>query len=150
MALGDVFTQQQIDEEIDKQLPGVNAGKSLPIPRALAKAILIAENMGDSGGVAYANRKSSDSATGVGQVIPKTIRGLKKNGMLPGDFPEDLTTAPLGQQIQAHLAALGEFVTRRQTTDPIKIAALYNAGDDGAGKFLASNNQDVTIECVTK
>ncbi|TXH56706.1 MAG: lytic transglycosylase domain-containing protein [Desulfurellales bacterium] len=134
------FTQAQIDEEIDKILPKINAGKSLPVPRELARAIFAAENMGPRGEVSYANRTSNKAASGVAQVIPPTIRGLKRQGRLREDFPEDLSGASLPDQVLAGLASLQEFIDRKKTNDPYKIAALYNAGDAAAAKYLASGN----------
>lgn len=140
MAVGDRYTEADIDLELDKQLPGVNKGSSLPIPKELMKALFMTENMGPSGAVTYKNAVSPMGATGVSQVMPGTVQGLIKNKLLPADFAYDPNTATLGQQVQAGIAVVRDFVNRYKTTDPLKIGALYNSGDPGASRYLKTGN----------
>lgn len=136
MALGDIYTEQEVDEAIDQMLPGYNHGRppEMQIPRDLVRTIIRAENMGDAGGVTFANRKSSRDATGVMQVLPSTVRGLKGKYLAP-DFPEDLSDQPLTSQVLAGVAAIREMVDRTKTTDWRNIAMQYNAGPEvAAGK----------------
>lgn len=140
MAIGDIYTDKQVDEEISKILPEVNRGKSIPIPRELLRSLLMAENMGETGAHTFANRRSHKAATGVAQVTDNTLKLLKDKKFLPADFNLDLSTASLRDQIYAGAATVRDFVDRYKTVDPKKIGALYNSGDPGAKKYLASGN----------
>ncbi len=136
MALGDIYTEKEVDEEIDKLLPVFNNGRTgdQVIPRDTVRAIVRAENMGGSGATTFANRKSNKNATGVMQVIPETVRGLKGKYLAP-DFPEDLTDQPLSHQVMAGIATIRELVDRTKTSDPIKLGMYYNGGTEvGEGK----------------
>lgn len=136
MALGDIYTEQQVDEEIDKLLPVYNQGRppEQQLSRDTIRTLVRAENMG-GGGVTFANRRSPVGATGVMQVMPETIKGLKGTKHLAPDFPEDLTNAPLSHQVLAGIAATREMADRAKTTDWKTLAMHYNAGPVvGSGK----------------
>lgn len=135
-----VYSPEQISAELDAQLPTINKGSSTPVPKELAMALLMVENMDKDGNVSFQNAVSPRGAQGVGQVMPDTIKLLKKASFLPADFPEDLTNAPVRQQVQASLAAVKELVTRLKTTDPDKIGANYNASPKATKRFMETGN----------
>lgn len=135
-----IYSPQEISQELDAQLPAINKGSSTPVPKELAMALLMVENMDKDGNVSFQNALSTKGAQGVGQVMPDTIRLLKKASFLPADFPEDLRDAPVRQQVQASLAAVKELVTRLKTTDPDKIGANYNASPKATRKFMETGN----------
>ncbi len=130
MALGDIYTEQEVDEKIDQLLPVFNSGRPADklIPRDLVRTFARAENMGNTGGVTFANRTSPVGASGVMQVMPTTIQGLKKTKHLAPDFPEDLSDAPLDHQVLAGMATIREMVDRTGTTDWKTLAKHYNGG----------------------
>ena len=136
-----VYSPEQISAELDAQLPAINKGSSTPVPKELAMALLMVENMDKDGNVSFQNAVNpSSGAQGVGQVMPDTIKLLKKASFLPADFPEDLRDAPVRQQVQASLAVVKELVTRLKTTDPDKIGANYNASPKATKKFMETGN----------
>ena len=136
-----IYSHQEISQELDSQLPELNKGSSTPVPKELAMALLMVENMDKNGNVSFQNVISHKGAQGVGQVMPDTIKLLKKASFLPADFPEDLRNAPVRQQVQASLAAVKELVTRLKTTDPDKIGANYNASPRATKRFMETGRQ---------
>ena len=136
----EIYKPEQISAELDALLPQFNKGSSTPIPKELAMSILMTENMDKDGNVSFQNAVSPAGAQGVGQVMPGTLQLLKKAGFLPADFPDDLTKAPVRQQVQASLAAMKEIVSRIKSTDPDKVGANYNASPKATKKFMETGN----------
>ena len=136
----EIYKPEQISAELDALLPQFNKGSSTPIPKELAMSILMTENMDKDGNVSFQNAVSPAGAQGVGQVMPGTLQLLKKAGFLPADFPDDLTKAPVRQQVQASLAAMKEIVSRIKSTDPDKVGANYNASPRATQKFMETGN----------
>lgn len=113
------------------------------IDPSLAKAIVLAENYGDSSsGAVFAQpekynidteRVSNKGARGIMQVMPATYEGLKKQGFLPQDHTLDTWQG----HVQAGVAALKEIQKRIGSSDYEAIAADYNAGPRGSKAFFS-------------
>lgn len=135
MPLGDRYTAQEVDSEIDKQF----AEGSYSVPKEVVKMLARNENMERSGKVNFGNLKSSADARGVMQVIPSTLAGLKASGYLPADSPDDLNSGTLRDQVRAGIAAVAEMSTRMKTKDPLELAALYHGGTGALADYRAGD-----------
>lgn len=116
--------------------------RRMGVDPAMARAILIAENSSNEGEfnpdrrIALATT-SPAGAYGIGQVMPATFEGLKRQGYLSPDA--DLNS--LSGQVSAMVAAIKEK-TKYTNGDPELTAIRYNTGSNTFADFVA-NGRDL-------
>ena len=129
--LGEIITL--VEEEAKRQ----------GIDPAMARALVIAENSSNEGEfnpdrrIALATT-SPAGAYGIGQVMPATLEGLKKQGYVSPDV--DINS--LGGQVSAMVGAIKEKL-KYTNGDPELTAIRYNTGSNTFADFVA-NGRDVS------
>ncbi|TXH10782.1 MAG: lytic transglycosylase domain-containing protein [Spirochaetes bacterium] len=115
------YSMQEIAARLQEE------AKAQGISPDLAVALFIAENTGS--GEFDPNRRvslgttSPKGARGIGQIMPDTLAGLKRQGYLP----ENLDYSTLEGQVKATVAAIKEKQDLYKSTDPLRVAIGYNA-----------------------
>lgn len=111
----------------------------------LLKAIILAENSGNSGVLPKSLspvKSSPRGAYGVTQLMPDTFQGLKDQKYLNPSATLDTWQ----EQVEAGAAALRAKAKEWKTTDPIILASAYNGGNNGARLARAGNYEGLSTE----
>ena len=111
-----------------------SAAQQFGIDPALARGIIAAENTGTPEQAAnftsvMPQARSTRNAVGVMQVTPIALKEAQNRGLIPKDWKHEDLRTDVAKGIQAGMAYL-KYLSG-VSTDPVEIAAMYNAGPTG-------------------